>query len=202
MQDCRTDCGCSRKCLGYPRHALCLACARYCTTPHRNFDGPASQLVSQSCQSSQFAAPGRATGWTGATAGRACILLVWAAWVVGGPHQWFLGGSLAPFPLPPCAWFWFRSQFLGPPAGTVHLPRPDPDERVLSWLLLLKKTVGEADTLEEQRKEEGWRGNEGRRGDELVRGVRTMPWVPWVPWMLCCVVLVLCRCCQRGLTAT
>lgn len=87
MQDCRTDCGCSRECLGCPRHALCLARARYCTTPHRNFDGP--------CQSASFARLGgrratcRRAGRASCCVGRGCVgRRQWLSSVVPG---WFPG---------------------------------------------------------------------------------------------------------------
>lgn len=52
----------------------------------------------------------------------------------------------------------------------MHLPRPDPDRRVLSWLLLLLKTVGEGGTQSSKREEgEGRTGEEGGRGELVHR---------------------------------
>lgn len=102
---------------------------------------------------------------------------------------WFPGGSLACLCL-----VLVQVPGSGSPAGTVHLPRPDPDRRVLSWLLLLLlKTVGEGGTQQQER----GGGRKDRRGG-WTRGasaqvLRTVPCHP----MLCCVVLC---CYQRRLT--
>ncbi|KAH8788052.1 hypothetical protein F5883DRAFT_531333 [Diaporthe sp. PMI_573] len=50
---------------GYPRHALCLARARYCTTPHRNFDGLASFPVCQSAHSGRLEGRRAGHAWVG-----------------------------------------------------------------------------------------------------------------------------------------
>lgn len=50
----------------------------------------------------------------------------------------------------------------------MHLPRPDPDRRVLSWLLLLK-TVGEGGTQGKREEGEGRTGEEGGRGELVHR---------------------------------
>lgn len=75
----------------------------------------------------------------------------------------------------------------------MPLPRPDPDERVLSWLLLLQ-TVGEGDT--QRRKREEGEGRKERRGERRASEYYLPRYVPCHA-MLCCVVLVLCRCYQR-----
>lgn len=122
-------------------HALFLDRARYCITPHRNFDGPC-----QCCRCCQFLPvwEGEATGLDGSTTG------VWL-WLRGSLavaliRKWCLGGSLAP-----C----HATQYLHPPYSlclvlvqvpvsesssrdgasihTIPSPRPDPVERVLSW---------------------------------------------------------------------
>lgn len=101
------DCGCSRKCLGYPRHAMCLARARYCTTPHRNFDGLASL-------------PAWVLGSLGVGGRRAsgCRLRGSPVALISVAPGWFPGS------MPPCAWFWFRSNVLGPRAGAGTVASP------------------------------------------------------------------------------
>lgn len=157
MQDCRTDCGCSRKCLGYPRQALCLARARYCITPHRNFDGLASLPASPPAWKGE-GLDGRLFG---------CVGRRWPSSVVPG---WFPGST------PPCAWFWFRSQVLGPRAGAGTIAEDS----------------GGGRQPEEKERGGGRKEGEERRG-ELVVLPRYVP----CHAMLCCVVLVLCRCYQR-----
>lgn len=156
--------GCSKRtactCPGYPRHALCLARARYCTTPHRNFDGLASLLV--------FCPPARLAclpAWEGDG------LDAWS----GSPVALFSCGSLAPVPHcsmllnSPCAWFLAQV----PGSGSLQqgrsrngngrvwciLPRPDPDVRVLSfWSAAKDSGVGRRHTHKKEESRSKMRG--------------------------------------------
>lgn len=79
----------ARECRGYP---LCLARARYCTTPHRNFDGLASLACQPGCLSAHM--PTLAASKGDGLDGR---LDAWVGRPVALISEWFLGGSLAPF---------------------------------------------------------------------------------------------------------
>lgn len=173
------DCGCSRKCLGYPRHALCLARARYCTTPHRNFDGLASLPASGSW------APG---------SGRATGVWVQAAWVAGGPHQ--CGSWVVPWLHASLCLVLVQVQCSGSPSRSR-------DGCISPVLILtcgsylgcfLLKTVGEGDT--QRRKRGDGEGRKERREERASVYLGYLGSLPCPCHMLCCVVLVLCRCCQ------
>lgn len=145
-------------------HALFLARARYCITPHRNFDGPCQ--CCRCCQSARLG--GRGDGARRQDDGRLAL----GAWVSRWPSSesgswvvpWLHGCTPSP-----CAWVWFRSQSLGLGARTVHpstipSPRLDPDERVLSWSLLKKSQWGKE--THKEGNEEGEGRKEGRRERE------------------------------------
>lgn len=71
-------------------HALFLARARYCITPHRNFDRALPVLP--------VLPVFEATGLDGSTTGRLAL----AAWVSrGGPHQKVVPGSMPCYAVPP-----------------------------------------------------------------------------------------------------
>lgn len=163
MQDCRTDCGCSRECLGYPRQTPCAWPVHDTVIS----TGPASQ---------PFCPPGRATGWTGWLAGRASGVLLRGSWVGSGSHQWLLGGSLAPcLPVPgfgsgPMLWVPEQGRSISPVLVLTE------------WVLILVVVAEDSGGRRETQEERG-----GGRKEQERRELASVP----APCS-CCAALCLC----------
>lgn len=170
MQDCRTDCGCSRECPGYPRHVPC-AWTVHATAQHHTVISTALPVC-----------PVHA--WEGdglQRAGRAFWLF---GWVAGGPHS--VGSWVVPWlhcPHSPVPGFGSgpRSEsgsFAGTVVdGCVHLPRPDHDGAGLIFGGVAKDSGGRRHThTTEEARERGKDQGERAELGELVHAH-----VPCVP---------------------